>query len=209
MAIENNIAKVAGGSVLISTDGGTTFELENAKFITAVGVSVTNPYGVIFRFERGQTIRQSRSGEIHFLYGNVLDEDGNKIGGSPQAVVNALQALFFLASGGGSSTETVTALTISGGVVDWDVSLGRLATLLLNDNITFNKPTNLTPGTLLLRVTVGPIPPYTINWDSNFKFSLGGTNYVATPVAGAVGQVAFVYYGDTPFLYGDFSNDYQ
>lgn len=210
MAITSNIIKVAGGSVLISKDGGTTYTLVNAATISSVQASPVNPAAVIFRFTRGETIRQGIAGELHFLYGNVLDEDGAQIAGSPEAVTAALQAIFFLGSGGGTA-DTPIALSIVAGQVDWDASAGNLATLVLTQSVTFNKPTNLAPGTYLLRIQYSGVDPftYTITWDAAIKWPNNGVNeLMMTNVNGAIDQVAFVVYAQDGDLYADWNSYY-
>ena len=94
--------------------------------------------------------------------------------------------------GGGTDMSTVTALTISSGVVDIDCSLGDYFTLALAANVTSITFSNLPAAghgaSKLVRITQDSTAR-TVAWPASFKWA-GGTAGAVSTASGAVDVLA-------------------
>lgn len=88
--------------------------------------------------------------------------------------------------GSGSDMSTVTALSISSGVVDIDCSLGDYFTLALTANVTSitfsNLPASGHGASKLVRITQDATPR-TVAWPASFKWAGGAAGAVSTASA--------------------------
>ena len=91
---------------------------------------------------------------------------------------------------GASDRSTVTALSISSGVVDIDCALGDYFTLALNANVTSITFSNLpaSGASLMIRITQDSTPR-TVAWPASFKWAGGSAGAVSTG-SGAVDLLA-------------------
>jgi len=135
--------------------------------------------------------------------GNVDNtSDANKpVSTAQQTALNAKVNLAGNASISGVKTFTgnasfgVKVLTF-GTSIAWDLATGNLATVTLTGNATLANPTNVTPGTYIVRVTQDAVGAKTLAYGTNFKFP-GGTAPVLSTVANAVDILTFINFGGT------------
>jgi hypothetical protein len=88
--------------------------------------------------------------------------------------------------------------------VDWDMSLGGIATLTLGGNRTMAAPTNLKKGTYILHVIQDGTGSRTITWNAVFKWTTG-TAPTLTTTGGRRDLFSFVCDGTN--LYGSYALD--
>ena len=95
-------------------------------------------------------------------------------------------------AGGAADRSTVTALSISSGVVNIDCALGDYFTLALNANVTSitfsNLPSSGHGASLMVRITQDSTPR-TVAWPSSFKWAGGAAGAVSTG-SGAIDLLA-------------------
>jgi hypothetical protein len=107
----------------------------------------------------------------------------------------------------GTTTDRSNALSqtlTDGATINWDTSLGRIATVTLGASRTIAAPTNLKVGTYILYVVQGGSGSYTLTWNSVFKW----TAAVAPPLTTTVGaRDVFTFVSDGTNLYGSFIPD--
>jgi ethanolamine utilization microcompartment shell protein EutS len=107
----------------------------------------------------------------------------------------------------GTTTDRSNSLSqtlADGATINWDTSLGRVATVTLGDNRTFAAPTNLKVGTYILNVIQDGTGSRIITWDSVFKWTAG----VAPPLTTAANRRdIFSFFSDGTNLYGSFMPD--
>lgn len=107
----------------------------------------------------------------------------------------------------GTTTDRSNALSqtlTDGATVNWDTSLGRVATVTLGGSRTLAKPTNLNVGTYILKVVQGGSGSYNLTWNAAFKW----TAQTAPTLSTAVGAVdVFSFFSDGNVLYGSFLPD--
>ncbi len=107
----------------------------------------------------------------------------------------------------GTTTDRSNALsqTLTDGVtINWDVSLGRVATVTLAGNRIMAAPTNLKIGTYILHVIQDATGSRTLTWNSVFKWT-AGVAPVLTTTANARDVFSFV--SDGTNLYGSYLPD--
>jgi|14BtaG_2_1085337.scaffolds.fasta_scaffold13590_2 hypothetical protein len=98
---------------------------------------------------------------------------------TPAAVLNKSQ--------NGAGVQTLTDAEN----IDWDGSQGKIASVTLTDNRTFNAPTNLSNGTYILYVIQDGTGSRTITWNAAFEWAGGAAPTLSTD-ADAVDIIAFV-----------------
>jgi len=107
----------------------------------------------------------------------------------------------------GTTTDNSNALSqtlTAGATINWDVSLGRVATVTLGGNRTVAAATNQKVGTYILRVVQGGSGSYTLTWNGNFKW----TAQTAPVLSTAVGAVdIFSFFSDGTKMYGSYLPD--
>jgi hypothetical protein len=107
----------------------------------------------------------------------------------------------------GTTTDRSNALSqtlTDGTTINWDVSLGRVATVTLGGNRTMAAPTNLKVGTYILYVVQDGTGSRTLTWNSAFKW----TAAVAPPLTTtANARDIFSFVSDGTNLYGSFIPD--
>jgi len=91
-----------------------------------------------------------------------------------------------------------------GATINWETHDGRIATIILGGNRTFNAPTNLKIGTYILHVVQDGTGSRTISWNSVFKWA-AGVAPVLTTTAAARDICSFV--SDGTNLYGTYIPD--
>ena len=95
-------------------------------------------------------------------------------------------------------TDSVQALT-DATTIAWNISLGNIGTVTLAASRTIGLPTNLNPGSSLLRITQDGTGSRLLTWNAIFKWSGGGAPVLST-AAGAIDVISFVYDGTN--IYG-------
>jgi len=93
-----------------------------------------------------------------------------------------------------------------GATINWNCDSGSLATVTLGGNRTMAAPTNLNPGTYVLKVIQDATGSRTITWNSVFKWP-GGTAPTLSTGNGDVDIITFVCDGTN--LYGVASLDFS
>jgi hypothetical protein len=107
----------------------------------------------------------------------------------------------------GTTTDRSNALSqtlTDGATINWDTSLGRVATVTLGGNRAIAAPTNLKVGTYILYIVQDATGSRTITWNSVFKWTAG----VAPPLTTtANARDIFSFVSDGTNLYGSFIPD--
>ncbi len=107
----------------------------------------------------------------------------------------------------GTTTDRSNALSqtlTDGATINWDVSLGRVATVTLGGNRTISAATNQKVGTYILRVVQDGTGSRTLTWNGNYKW----TAQSAPVLSAAVGAVdIFTFFSDGSKMYGSFLPD--
>jgi hypothetical protein len=91
-----------------------------------------------------------------------------------------------------------------GATINWDVSLGAVATVTLGGNRTIAAPTNLKVGTYILHVIQDGVGGRTLTWNSVFKWPAG---VAPTLTATANRRDLFSFVCDGTNLYGSYLPD--
>jgi hypothetical protein len=91
-----------------------------------------------------------------------------------------------------------------GATVNWDVSLGRVATVTLGGNRAIAAATNQKVGTYILRVVQDGSGNRTLTWNGNYKWT-AQTAPVLSTAAGAVDIITF--FSDGTKMYGSYLPD--
>ena len=107
----------------------------------------------------------------------------------------------------GTTTDKSNALSqtlTDGATVNWDTSLGRVATVTLGGNRTFAAATNQKVGTYILRVVQDGTGGRTVTWNTVFKWPAG-----IAPVLTTTGnrRDLFSFVCDGTNLYGSYLPD--
>lgn len=101
------------------------------------------------------------------------------------------------------TTQTLT----DAASIDWDLSLGAMATVTLTDNRALANPTNLVNGaSYILIVKQDGTGSRTLSFGSTYKFP-DGTDPTLTTGANAVDIIAFI--SDGTSLYGSFLGNFS
>lgn len=107
----------------------------------------------------------------------------------------------------GTTTDKSDALNqtlTDGATINWDVALGRVATVTLGGNRTVAAATNQKVGTYILRVVQDGTGGRTLTWNGNFKW----TAQTAPVLSTAIGAVdIFTFFSDGSKMYGSFLPD--
>lgn len=102
-----------------------------------------------------------------------------------------------------NTTEKLQTLTVNAGVIDWDLSLGNVAQVILTGNATLNVPTNMRAGgTYILIVKQDATGGWTLSYDTTvYKFADGTPFDVATN-PNAVSILTFISDGTNMYASG-------
>ena len=107
----------------------------------------------------------------------------------------------------GTTTDNSDALsqTLSdGATINWNVALGRVATVTIAGSRAMAAPSNLKIGTYILKVVQGGSGSYNLTWNGSFKW----TAQTAPTLSTAVGATdVFSFFSDGSKLYGSFLPD--
>lgn len=103
-------------------------------------------------------------------------------------------------AGANIKNQTLT----DGATVNWDTSLGQIATLTLGGNRTMAAPTNLKVQSYILHVIQDGTGSRTLTWNSVYKW-VAGAPPVLTTTAGARDVFSFICDGTN--LYGSYLPD--
>lgn len=82
--------------------------------------------------------------------------------------------------------QTLTYATAT--TVDWNQNAGTLATFIITNNVTFNAPSNIKPGSSSLRIVQNATGGYQPTWNAIFKWSNG----TAPTISGAAGSTSWI-----------------
>lgn len=152
---------------------------------------------------------------------NLLTVSGNTVIGGAGKVANATgwfgvngrQSISTNLFVGGNTTLNGTTIDKSnalsqtltdGTTINWDVALGRVATVTLGGNRTIAKPTNLKVGTYILRVYQDGTGSRTLTWNNAFKWT-AQTAPVLTTTINSLDVITF--FSDGNLLYGSYLPD--
>lgn len=103
-----------------------------------------------------------------------------------------------------ASANVLSQTLTDSATINWDGSLGVIATVTLAGNRTMAAPSNLKVGTYILHVIQDATGSRTITWNSVFKWSGGSAPVLST--TGARRDV-FSFVSDGTNLYGSFMQD--
>ena len=107
----------------------------------------------------------------------------------------------------GTTVDKSNALSqtlTDGATINWDVALGRVATVTLGGNRTISAATNQKVGTYILRVVQDGTGSRTLTWNGNYKWT-AQTAPVLSTGAGAVDIITF--FSDGTKMYGSYLPD--
>lgn len=105
------------------------------------------------------------------------------------------------------STYEAQAQTLTdAATVNWDASVGQVATLTLGGNRTMAAPTNLKAGYYSLKVIQDATGSRTITWNSVFKWPAGTAPTLTTTAAGVD---VFSFFCDGTNLYGSYGLNFS
>ena len=91
-----------------------------------------------------------------------------------------------------------------GATINWDTSLGQVATVTLAGNRTLNNATNLRVGTYILHVIQDGVGGRTLSFQRGYKFT---GNVIPTLTSAAGSRDMFSFVSDGTNLYGAFIPD--
>lgn len=131
----------------------------------------------------------------------------NDVSGVPLIDVNADGSVSIGSTAGGSiffKGNIANQSLTDGATINWDLSLGQIATVTLAGNRTIAAPTNMKIGTYILHVVQDGSGSRTLSWNSVFKWP-AGVAPVLTTTANARDLFSFVCDGTN--LYGSFLPD--
>ena len=103
-----------------------------------------------------------------------------------------------------SNANYLSQTLTDGATVNWDASLGRVATLTLGGNRTVAAPTNLKVGTYILHVVQDGTGSRTITWNGVFKWPAAVAPTLTTT---ASRRDIMTFVSDGTNLYGTYIND--
>ena len=178
----------------LSTSGVTASVYGNATIIPVITVDA---YG---RVTSVSNTAISSSGGMDYLYVNNATAAANAYAAATYA--NSASPTFTGTVSFNANTQSQT-LT-DGATINWDVSLGQIATVTPGGGRTMAAPTNLKVGTYILHVIQDVTGGKTITWNSVFKWP-GGVAPTLTITPGARDLFSFVCDGTN--LYGSFMPD--
>jgi hypothetical protein len=107
----------------------------------------------------------------------------------------------------GTTTDKSNALSqtlTDGATINWDVSLGRVATVTLGGARTIAAATNQKVGTYILRVVQDGTGGRTLTWNGNYKWTAQTAPVLSTAI-GAVDIITF--FSDGTKMYGSYLPD--
>lgn len=107
----------------------------------------------------------------------------------------------------GTTVDKSNALSqtlTDGATINWDVALGRVATVTLGGNRTVAAATNQKVGTYIMRVVQDGSGNRTLTWNGNYKWT-AQTAPVLSTAAGAVDIITF--FSDGTKMYGSYLPD--
>jgi hypothetical protein len=176
-------AGTIGGNLSVSGNTTTTGSTTTASLSVSGNSTLTGTLGV--------TGNSSLSGTLNVTGGttaSTLSLSGNASVGGTLGVTGKATLASAQITGTADLDGTTTAKTIkvdkivanevtplfvpgSGSNVDWDLSLGNLATLALTKNLNLRNPTNITPGTYVLKIT--RTGTSTLSFGSKYRFTVG------------------------------------
>ena len=205
----------AGANITIATDG--TISVSSGSFILSNNPYAYNAY--VWPTSTGTdnqilSLSNGTTGQLAWVDANVNIVAGTGISVTTVGNSNtiALEAIPSLTTGGFGGTALIPTFTINdygqiisaGGANPFSPFQNTdLAALdftanatnkewVLTGNTTVANPTNAVPGqTGTLVITQDPTTPYTLTWDSAWKFA-DSTPYAGNPVAAAVDLLEFV-----------------
>jgi len=101
---------------------------------------------------------------------------------------------------------TIQALT-DGATINWDMSLGGIATITLGDNRTLSNPTNIVAGAkYVLQIMQDATGSRTLTYGSNYRFP-GGVTPVLSSTANAIDIIEFTSFDGTLLILANFVPD--
>lgn len=143
------------GRAITGLAGGSDGRVVTFLNIGSFGINFTNNSGsssAANRFQTGSNITVPSGSALTLFY-------------------DSTSSLWRLVSGPAAAP---TAYTLTdGATINWDVSLGSVATVTLGGNRTIAAPTNLAVGTYILTVIQDTSAPRTLTWNSVFRWDAG------------------------------------
>jgi hypothetical protein len=103
-----------------------------------------------------------------------------------------------------ASANTLNQTLTDGATVNWDVSLGQVASLTLGGNRTIANPTNMKVATYILYLVQDATGSRTVTWGTNYKWP-GGVAPVLSTGANKRDIISFI--SDGTNMYGTYIID--
>ena len=103
-----------------------------------------------------------------------------------------------------ASSDMLNQTLTDGATINWDTSLGQVATVTLGGDRTMAAPTNIKVGTYILKVVQDGTGSRTLTWNGLFKWT-AQTAPVLSTAAGSID--VFSFFSDGSKLYGAFLPD--
>lgn len=210
---------VPGNMGIGTTTAGSRLSVNGSGFFSGITLSSTpgadvgfvqggTPYTFITSADRGTATlfrMDLEASAFRFLHGiggaEVLRIDNGRLGigtTSPAANLDVVGTVSIAKASVLSQTLT------DGATINWDTSLGQVATITLGGNRTMAAPTNLRVGTYILHVVQDGVGGRTITWNSVFKWPAGVAPTLTTT---ANRRDLFSFVCDGTNLYGSYLPD--
>jgi hypothetical protein len=98
-------------------------------------------------------------------------------------------------------------LEISGGVIEWDLSVAQAARITLTESATLQAPTNMVNGGTYALIVVQGAGAYTLSYDSAVYKFVGGIVPTISTGAGAIDLICWLSTGE--LMLGNASQDFS
>ena len=185
-----------------SADPRIAFQGANASVNTTISM-------LVYPDSNGTLSFEGSSGQLFSITNDLTGSifSVNDVSGVPLIDVNADGSVSIGSTAGGSiffKGNIANQVLTDAATINWDLSLGQVATVTLAGNRTMAAPTNMKVGTYILHVIQDGSGGRTLSWNSVFKWP-AAVAPVLTTTAGRRDLFSFVCDGTN--LYGSFLPD--
>lgn len=196
------------GSTLLALYSNVVYKSGN----TMTGNLVMSGANVVFVTSTNSGVYWSNTTFIHSPAANVIaigtsSAEDIRIDSSGNVGIGTILPIASLDVSGSFSVAKANALNqilTDGVTINWDTSLGQVATVTLAGNRTLNNATNLRVGTYILHVIQDTVGGRTLSFQRGYKFT---GNVIPTLTSAANSRDMFSFVSDGTNLYGAFIPD--
>lgn len=196
------------GSTLLALYSNVVYKSGN----TMTGNLVMSGANVVFVTSTNSGVYWSNTTFIHSPAANVIaigtsSAEDIRIDSSGNVGIGTILPIASLDVSGSFSVAKANALNqilTDGVTINWDTSLGQVATVTLAGNRTLNNATNLRVGTYILHVIQDGVGGRTLSFQRGYKFT---ANVIPTLTSAAGSRDMFSFVSDGTNLYGAFIPD--